>query len=374
MSTPIFVWVGGQRDNIGDTALRRAFLDVLRTVGTLHITAGNAPESYIAGLRLHGSDKVYSDRKAWRTASIRSIFRERTVWAFHTGELTMTPKVVKSYVSLAPMILALRLSGGVGIHCGLGFRTATSSSIRDKLSARLVGIILLPCRIVAWRDLPSCKRAANGIVAPDWAFSSPSSPGGPARSRDLLSISIRHDRPGPNGEYIAAVRQFADAEDLQIVMISQTERDLIQARKYAQAFDAKVLEWRKLDLSTAEEDVRSAYRRTKVAISNRLHGLIMAGVEGAIPVGLTMGDSEKLDRTLSGASIPTVGFDTIGKTSQQILEHIRSVYESADEIEVGFTAADDGLTDLSVKISQTISGVPSGPSSIRDQPQPGSVR
>lgn len=374
MSIPVYVAVGGQRDNIGDTALRRAFLDVLRTAGTLHITTGNAPESYIAGLRLHSADVVYEDRKSWRRASIRSIFRERTVWAFHTGELTMTPQIVKSYMSLAPMIVALRLSGGVGIHCGLGLRTATSSSIKEKFNARAVGTALLPCNIVTWRDAPSCERAGHGVVAPDWAFSRQNSHAGGARARDLLSVSIRHDRPGPSDEYIKAVRQFADAEDLKIVMISQTERDLGPARIYADRFGAQVLEWQSSNLSVAEDEVRSTYRRTRLAISNRLHGLVMAGIEGAIPVGLTMGDSEKLDRTLRGASIPMTGFDTIGKTSQQILDYIVGSDRSAYEIAAAFESADRKLTILAERLIQTISETPKTPKPVASQGPLGDIR
>lgn len=356
MTVPIFVAVGGQRDNIGDTVLRRAFLDSLREAGQLHVTAGQAPASYVSGLRLQDDDVLYEDRKSWRSASLRSLKRERTAWAFHTGELTMSGPVVRSYLTLGPMIAALRLAGGVGIHSGLGLRTATSTRLADKVGAACVGLAIRPCSVITWRDHPSAARARVGDIQPDWAFMPPSSVSSAVDTvRNLLTVALRHDRPSPSPQYVEAVTRFAHERRLEIVMAAQTERDLIPARENADRFGARVAEWHTSDLAEAEDRLRSLYRQTAFAISNRLHGLVIAGTEGATPVGITIGEAEKLDRTLEAADIPTRGMDSVGRTSDEIYLHLIASAEAAPRVRDAFDEAGERLRALSRTIVATIS-------------------
>ncbi|MGB3773297.1 MAG: hypothetical protein WBA00_19330, partial [Rhodococcus sp. (in: high G+C Gram-positive bacteria)] len=70
-ATEVFVSVTGQRDNVGDTVLRRHLLEALRPHGTLHLWVGTSPDSYLSGLRLRPDDVVYRRRRRWRVAALR---------------------------------------------------------------------------------------------------------------------------------------------------------------------------------------------------------------------------------------------------------------------------------------------------------------
>lgn len=355
MSIPIFIAVGGQRDNIGDTVLRRNLLNVLRSAGELHITTGSAPDTYISGLELSESDVVYGNRRDWRKSSLSSTRSGRVAWAFHSGELTMSAPVVRSYLAMSPLIAYLRLSGGVGVHSGLGLRTASSERPSDRLGAVAVGLALKACAVVTWRDGLSARRTRTGTVSPDWAFRS-GKPAGSATigERTLLTVSIRHDRPGPTDAYADAVKRFAGDHSLEIMMVAQTERDLGPAREHAARFGAEVAEWNTSDLAAAEKELRALYRRTAVAISNRLHGYVIAGTEGATPVGITMGSPEKLDRTLAAAGLSETGLDSLGRSSSDIYRHIQRAVRRSTKIQDGFEVAASRLDILSEHIVSVV--------------------
>ena len=66
----VFVDVRGQTENLGDSVLRRAWLDALRPIGELNALVGDDPE-YASGLGLTGSDRVFTQWRPWFREALR---------------------------------------------------------------------------------------------------------------------------------------------------------------------------------------------------------------------------------------------------------------------------------------------------------------
>ncbi|MGB3769701.1 MAG: polysaccharide pyruvyl transferase family protein, partial [Rhodococcus sp. (in: high G+C Gram-positive bacteria)] len=220
----------------------------------------------------------------------------QAVFAFHGGEVALTGAVLRSYVLSVPTLLALRLRGGAALHTSVGVRAD------DRALCRALRVVLGLCDLVTWRDETSRDWVGTGTVTPDWAF-------GEARTvtadpvRTLLAVALRHDRPAPSADYVRLVRDVADAHGLEIVTVAQTGRDHALAAETAGALGARVIEWPSDDLLVAEQVLRQTYRSSFAVVSNRLHGLIMAATEGAVPIGLGTSDVEKLDRSMRAAGL-----------------------------------------------------------------------
>ncbi|HYI34702.1 MAG TPA: polysaccharide pyruvyl transferase family protein [Glaciibacter sp.] len=310
----IFVSVLGQVDNVGDTVLRRAYLDALRPAGQLQVYVGERDSSYLSGLGLAETDVLVRSRSQWRRAISRASLREASVYAFNAGEMEVRRTYAMQYVRLAPLLAGLRLRGGHVIHAGFGVRRPTGWRIPIALTLRMADI-------VSWRDTESRAAMGLGRVAPDWAFAAGSPDvelAGNDDARQQLAVSIRYNGKRPDATWVQSVSALADALGLSIVVVAQILRDGPLATELAGELGGEAAVWEGPDHATQEEKLRSVYRRSRILVTNRLHAAVMALTEGALP--LALGDPsrnsagspdvpDKVTRTLAAAGITGVTVD-----------------------------------------------------------------
>ncbi|PSR41894.1 hypothetical protein C7T36_06535 [Rhodococcus sp. AD45-ID] len=213
--------------------------------------------------------------------------------------------------------------------------------------------VLRMCTLVTWRDGPSRDWSGFGHVLPDWAFAIASqreSAGGSVAPppRTLLAISMRGDRDFPSRDWFDAVRAILDENNLTPVLVTQVVRDGARSQEIARELGSgtTVFGWTG-DTSHAahESQVRDIYLRSSAVVSDRLHALVLGATEGAVPLPLTVGSSEKLQRTLA-----VVGLDEFCIEQDEIQKH--SVNEAARNAlargtQFQVTKAREQLTDLS---------------------------
>lgn len=313
----IFVSVLGQVDNVGDTVLRRAFLDALRPAGQLQVYVGERDASYLSGLGLGPADAVVRSRSEWRRALSRTSLREPAVYAFNAGEMEVRRSYALQYVRLAPLLLALRLRGGRVIHAGFGVRTPTGWRIP-------IAAVLRLADLVSWRDAESRAAMGLGRVTPDWAFALGSPDASLLTSgtedRPHLAVALRYNGPRPDATWVASVRRLADTLGLSIVVVAQILRDGPLAEELAAELGGEALAWSGPEHAAQEERLRAVYGRSLILVTNRLHAAVMALTEGALPLtldgssasgapGAAAGLPDKATRTLAAAGIDGVAVD-----------------------------------------------------------------
>ncbi|MCC9055235.1 hypothetical protein LOK55_13310 [Microbacterium sp. F2E] len=291
----VFAHLSGQDDNLGDSALRVAYLEALRGAGRhVHVYLGEATSDYTAGF-VAASDLTFYDRRLeWADAEAAAT---RPVHAFNAGEIN--PRVGGFPVARRAAECARVLDGGGAlIFAGIG--------IKDVNNLRGVAFdpVMRGASVMSWRDQGSRDGAGFGEYAPDWAYSegSPVEEWAPADQRPLLAVTLRFDRAWPGEAWIAAVRAFAAATGSRIVTVAQVSRDAPRAVRLADALGGEYLTPPSMRHDDLDVYGRAVYRQSLAVISDRAHGLIIGATEGAYPIG-SGSDPQKIARLLTAVGL-----------------------------------------------------------------------
>jgi hypothetical protein len=344
----IFASVLGQVDNVGDTVLRRAFLEALRPAGELQLFVGERDASYLSGLGLAETDTLFRSQSDWRHEISHTSLREASVYAFNAGEMEVRQTYAKQYLRLAPLLLASRLRGGHAVHAGFGVRKATAWRVPIAATLRL-------CDIVSWRDEESRSAMGLGRVAPDWAFAAGSTDAfltgnDAAADRPLLAVSVRYNGVRPDAAWVRSVRSLAAALDLSVVTVAQILRDGPLAEELAAELGGEAVVWDNPEHAAQEERLRAVYRRSSLIVTDRLHAAVMALTEGALPLALSNSASDKVPRTLAAAGIRGVGVDSVLPDAAALERTARDVLSRREPLLLQVVDARERLRDLADRI------------------------
>lgn len=305
-SAPVFVWATGQDDNLGDSLLRRGYLDALRQIGPLSVWVGKASVGFLTALT-NPEDRIYSGYSAWYWNALKTSARRATVVALNAGEMAVSGRGAIRLLSLTFLILFTRIRGGSGIWIGAGVPK------RRPTLWWFYRMAAEACTTVRWRDASSEKVVGVTGLTPDWAFTLGTHPDQWVRtgSRDRFGIVLRGDRARPSDEWFAWLGEALDALHMKPIVIVQVRRDGPRAMEVASALrpwaEAEVLEWGAQDHAGQEELVRRAYASCGIVIGDRLHGLIVAATEGAVPLGWVESSRGKIAKHFDAVGLEFVG-------------------------------------------------------------------
>ncbi len=340
VSRELFVRGTGQEDNIGDVVLRREMFDRLRPAGRLHLHLGEASPAFIEALALAASDVVYSDLGEWKRAALKSAARRRAWFVDKPGEIMVTRDVYRGQRTLLPLILAVRAGGGRVLRLGIGQRADNPAVVGA--FRRLYRLSSL----VAWRDPESAAAFGLGEVMPDWGFAPVASR--PAEgSRSTLVLSYRGDRPALGASTLEGIRRFAVRQGLRTVVVTQVGRDETRTRELAEALGGEAVGWpESVSHAVQEERLREVYRRASVVLSDRLHVLIVAATEGALPINLVDQPDLKVARHFEaigyrGLTVPGAGF-----AAEEVADVLSEQLPRRDELAAALDRAATALDEF----------------------------
>ncbi|WP_300680143.1 hypothetical protein [Nocardioides sp.] len=307
----VFIELGGQDDNLGDSVLRAAYLNAARGRGhRIHLFLGQPTSDYVSGLALAPEDRVYPSRAGWVAASDAAT---RPVHFLNAGEIN-PPQGVFPAEAVGEVALRAAARGGTVIAAGIGIRHPEPGAIDFHRS-------FVEAAVVSWRDAVSQSAAGFGDVAPDWAFGlgTPSAQWAPDADRPLLALTLRFDRAWPGDAWLDDVRRLAHQTGTRIVTVAQVARDAPRAVRLAEALGGEYLVAASTRHDDLDQHVREVYGRSLAVVSDRAHGLIIAATEGAVPVG-SAADPEKLSRMLAVVGLESsVGtYDQLGQMGEAI--------------------------------------------------------
>lgn len=287
-------------------------------VSQRHVLVGHHDAGYQAALGLRSDDVVYATRKSWQLQAVKSAILGRIGFVSNAGEIQMNTRRIR--ISWADLVLVglVRLRGGAAIQTGFGIRdTQGKSPLVVRALARL-------CTFTVWRDAPSRDLVGIGEVEPDWAFAlgqeAKALIDDQGRPRDLLAVTMRGDRDSPPQPWLDAVRGVAEQHGLDIVVVTQVGRDRQRSEELAELLGGQVRPWLGDNHLDQENNVREVYRESAAVISDRLHALILGLTEGAVPIGLTVGPTEKISRTFEGAGLKGVAVSIADTTVAGAIE------------------------------------------------------
>lgn len=303
----VFLPLIGQYENIGDIMLRRPLASWLQGIAKLHVFTGHAPKDYIEGLELNKDQIVYESFSSWYSKGLRSGAKSKNnAYLFKPGEIQLSLPGMKEHIGVLPLMLWLKLRGGKVARLGSGTRNF-SSAFKKALAPSISASDL-----IYWRDKGTLEFLKCGQLMPDLAFFEGTPVDGftPAEQRNYLVISMRYDRPFLSDPWINAIKTFAAEHNLTICAVAQVEQDSPLAERLAQKLGGESLTWDGKNHLMQERALRALYQKTQITLSDRLHVLIAAFTEGALPTALTTDQSTKIQRHFDALDLKNVGIDT----------------------------------------------------------------
>ncbi|AKV86362.1 MULTISPECIES: hypothetical protein [unclassified Microbacterium] len=331
----VFAHLSGQDDNLGDSALRLAYLAALRGPGRhVHLHLGEATSDFMAGFAPAPDLTIYSARAQWSAAEAATA---RPVLAFNAGEINPRTGHFPVPTRAAECARALD-AGGTVIFAGLGIKNV------DKLQGVAFDPVMREAPVMSWRDRGSRDGAGFGDFAPDWAYSEGAAVDewAPAAGRPLIAVTMRFDRAWPGEEWLASVRAFAAATQTRIVTVAQVARDAPRGVHLARALGGEYVMPSSMRHDVLDEYVRAVYRQSLAVISDRAHGLIIGATEGAHPIG-SGSDPNKISRLLTAVGLGALvgGYDQFDDFARRFETHLPTLAPAVDAARVdiaGLTA------------------------------------
>ena len=351
MVRDIFVPARGQYDNIGDILLRRQLLDWLRGSGPLHVYVGEAPDGYAEGLGLTPNDVQYRSFRRWYAAALRSAARGQASYVFKPGEIQLTLVGMKEHLAMLPVLALVRARHGRVARVGVGSRNFAP------LPRALMGPSIALSNVSLWRDAATAGYLGRGSIMPDLAFACASSGADSSGTerRDVLVVSMRSDLEYPSAAWLAGVRAVAADNGLQIWCVTQVLRDDVKCGQLAADLGGQALRWNGTGHDEQEQRLRDLYRRAALAVSDRLHVLVGALTEGAVPAALLVNaKSDKIARHFAAAGLHDVSIVSAGLTAAQIAARLQNLLGRRVAILAGLAEAQDELHTVRRLLDQVL--------------------
>lgn len=352
----IFVPARGQYENIGDILLRRQLLDWLRGSGRLRVYTGYSKDGYDDGLKLQPDDVRYRSFLRWYLAALRSAARGRASYVFKPGEIQLTLIGMKEHLSMLPVVALVRATGGAVARVGVGsrgFARLPRALIRPSIALSTVSL---------WRDASTTRYLGSGETMPDLGFGE-----GEHRAddledlgeRDVLVVSMRSDlgyRPDPSEEWLRGIRDFASRRGLAIWTATQVHVDDERTARLAETLGGNALRWDGVAHGEQEQRLRALYRRAAVVVSDRLHVLVAAVTEGAVPAGLLLDSSDKIERHFAAAGMHDVGVASGTMTAPEIVVWLETAIGRRRELLDQLAAARAELALAKARVADVLRG------------------
>lgn len=312
----IFIPVVGQFVNIGDTLHRKILISWLKEIDTeLHVFVGNAPDSFIEALGLRTNDKIYRSYFLWSSSMFFNSLTNKINFVFNPGELTMSKKRLVLEIALTPLHFFIKLRKGNIIRVGV----AAKSDIQIQHKKIWKKILSFSNRIY-WRTFLSRDFFGLGKTIPDLAFYDVDTDIS-FTERSKLVISMRGDRPAPDEKWYESIKEFANNNDLEIIVVSQVLIDNKRTIEIGERLMAKCYIWESNYSHNQQEIIlNSLYRNSIMAISDRLHVLIAAFTKGVIPVNLAVTYSKKVEDHFSVIELGDVSIKSVDFEKYEIVD------------------------------------------------------
>ena len=356
----IFAVGRGQYENIGDIILRRQLLEWVRPAnGRLHVYVGASPDGYDEGLGLVPGDVVYRSFTKWYGAALAAASRGEACYVFKPGEIQLTLIGMKEHISMLPLLSLIRLRGGRAVRAGVGSRNFAP------VPRALMRPSIALSDLTLWRDVKTADYMGVGAAMPDLAFGEGAGDGEieqfarDAAGRDVLVISLRADEnpPYPSQLWLDGVRAYAARNSLEIWAVTQVYVDNERSRRLAADLGGQLLGWDDMSGHDVQEaKLRALYRRAAIVLSDRLHVIVAAFTEGAVPVGALSNSSDKIERHFATIGITGVTIRTTADSEPEVVAALEGLAARRAEMFDRLRSARVELREIMSLVQRTLDG------------------
>ena len=292
-----------QFDNAGDALINRELLKVLRSHGLVRVARSGAPDAFLRQLRLEEGELRYKGRRELSLAAAIEGLKARFFGARHPV-LVLTPGDPGGPLDIdvlvrATLMLALNLVGVRIVRLGVSInRMSRSRLLLEAFLSRFY--VHFGVRDTFSLTIAHSNGFRNVAYFPDLSLALP--PAGRFKQRDpgvaRVVVSLRYDNLDGDGKraLIAKLEQVIEAlagaqRTVSLHFLAQVGMDRAFMRELAARYGGP-----STCMLTEEQDLdrlAELYSSTDIIVSNRLHALLFASANGAVPFGLLVPEKNK---------------------------------------------------------------------------------
>ncbi|WP_160328995.1 polysaccharide pyruvyl transferase family protein [Rhodococcus pyridinivorans] len=329
----VFASMTGDYPNIGDAVIRRLALDWVPDRNRCEIYVGRSPEVWASQIGAVGKGTVYRGRMGGAKWLMKLVLSKSPVLLYEPGEVALPRKAVLREGFFALLNLLVRCKRGVVVY------TPRSIVRADRFALFVYRMQVSLGNYAFWREPTTSQLGLKGKPSPDIAFSLRAfRTGGDSGidaddARKLLVVSMRGKRSLPSHDWFRAVQNTAERHGLEIVATSQVQEDAERAQELANRLGGSVVPWSS-DVEAHEKSLLDIYGRARLVVSDRLHVLAIAGVNGASVAELAPQPSGKVANHFAQVGLHNVSTDSsvasVSDQSDFLSSRIRSRLEQAE--------------------------------------------
>lgn len=303
--TVVYAWLTGEQTNVGDSLLRRPYIEFLSRIGPVQAWVRHSSPDFLANAGIHRVRHAEPSFARWYGRLVLSALRQRTVLALNAGQAPSTPTAPIAAAALTLAAGLVRLRGGYSLWLG---GTVPATAKRAERAA--YSLLARRVTVVRWRE-PGASALTGRLapVSPDWGFSlGAATEHWDGRNRDVAAFVLRGDRAYPTRRWLDWAKASLAELGLRAVVVVQVRQDRERADRLATDLGGEVLPWDEADGHAEQEArVRALYRRARITIGDRLHGLILAATEGSVPIGWVETSTGKIRAHFDAVGLEYVG-------------------------------------------------------------------
>ena len=283
-------------DNAGDALINRELLRILRGHGVIHASRSGAPQRFIDEICLDGSEIRHQTRLGLGAAAFAAGIKAR-IWREQPPFMVLAPGDPSGPIDAGLLVRSiffalLALAGVRLVRLGVSFSRMSPARLRlEAITSRLYYF----SGARDSRSLALAKRSgfANVFYFPDFALAMqlPDRPCGAPGDVLRIAISLREDnlRIERRAATVLRLEQLlaaleGEGRNFKIQFVAQVEDDRAFMKDLCERFGERYV-----CTFVAEQTLphlADMYSSVDVIISNRLHGLLFASAQGAVPLGL----------------------------------------------------------------------------------------
>lgn len=345
MSQPLFLSVTGDYPNIGDAFIRREAVRWVRDTGPSLVYGREAPDVWLEQVGVTADDTVLqTGRLKWLWAIAT---RRRPVVAFEPGEVRLDHGALPREMLFCATALIVKAKKGVFVlppRAVVGGRRATL--LVHRLTSRLATVSL-------WREPKSIALVGAGELSPDIAFAGDHREGRSTQERDKVLVSLRGRREYPSKEWIEGLSAWTRARGLKIVTAAQVREDEEKAARLAEDLGGEHFEWIGDDIEH-EERLRTLYESVLLAVSDRLHVLIISSLSGSVPTEMVMNPVGKVATHFAQIGFERMSKDSSTMRSEDIANFLDAQAGRSEELRERLVDAQNSLLDVERRIHAAV--------------------
>ncbi len=313
----VFSWTTGENTNVGDSLLRRPYLRTQGQIGPLNVWIRRSTPDFLAGLQVESTSQLTRSFVRWYAQLLASAARRRTLLIMNAGEFRVRPSGALLLIPLVVAATIVRFRGGSSLWLGVSVPQSSRRVLR-----RWYRLAFDRFDYVQWREPGTLASIGVRPVGPDWAFSElgDNPQLGTSTQRTEIAFVLRGDRPVPSEAWMEWARRLSSRLGLKPTVVVQVRQDQDRASEIARSLGAEILDWPS-SYSHAEQEgrLRALYSKCAVVVGDRLHGLVIAATEGALPLGWVESSGGKIRRHFEAIGLSGPGLFE-GKPTSELPE------------------------------------------------------